>query len=68
MKIEELRELCDSGDYVLLHLPLPNGNGYTRRLDGGCGPRGEIINGNERGQTVRFLSKAVLRYLDKHYK
>ena len=66
MTIAELQEACDGGDYVLLHLPPPNGSGYTRRLCGAYGPRGEVICGNEKGQTVRFLSRAVLKYLDKN--
>ena len=65
MTIDELREACAGGDYVLLFLPPPNSNGYTRRLCGRRGPRGEVLCGTERGQTVRFLSKAVLRCLDK---
>lgn len=66
MTIDELREACRGGDYVLLHLPPPNSQGYTRRLCGKRGPRGEVINGTPtRGQTVRFLSSAVLRHLDK---
>ena len=66
MTTDELRDACQVGDYVLLLLPPPNSQGYTRRLCGRYGPRGEIINGTpERGQTVRFLSKAVLRHLDK---
>jgi len=66
MTIEELREACSLGKYVILHLPPPNSNGYTRRLCGKRGPRGEILCGRpESGQTVRFLSAAVLRHLDK---
>ena len=65
MTPDELRNLCQDGDYVLLRLPAPNGSGYTRRLAGGRGPRGEIINGTAKGQTVRFQSKAVLRFLDR---
>ena len=66
MTFAELREACKGGDYVLLHLPPPNSQGYTRRLCGTHGPRGEIINGTvEGGQTVRFLSAAVVRCLDR---
>ena len=65
MKISELRDACAGGDYVLLYLPAPNSQGYTRRLCGRHGPRGEVINGTAKGQIVRFLSKAVLRCLDK---
>ncbi len=65
MTLDELRAECQRADYVLLHLPPPNSQGYTRRLDRPCGPRGEIICGNADGQTVRFLSAAVLRYLDR---
>lgn len=64
MTLSELREACRRGDYVLLHLPPPNGQGYTRRLCGKYGPRGEIINGTRTGgQTVRFISKQVLKYI-----
>jgi hypothetical protein len=64
--IDELRAACREGDYVSLLLPPPNGQGYTRRLCGRVGPRGEIIGGRpERGQTVRFRSDEVLKYLDK---
>ena len=66
MRVDELRAACMASEYVLLQLPPPNSQGYTRRLAGRRGPRGEVINGTpERGQTVRFLSKDVLRYLDK---
>ena len=61
----ELRKQCQGGDYVLLYLPAPNSQGYTRRLAGKRGPRGEVINGTDRGQTCRFASKDVLRFLDK---
>jgi len=61
MTIEELREACNMGRYVILHLPPPK----SRRLFSKRGPRGEVICGRSAGQTVRFLSAAVLRYLDK---
>ena len=66
MEVEELHKLCGEGDYVLLLLPPPNSGGSTRRLCGNRGPRGEVLCGTpERGQTVRFLSKDVLRHLTK---
>lgn len=65
MTNDELRDACHRGTHVLLFLPPPNGEGYTRRLLGYHGPRGEVINGTDRGQTVRFESKAVLRCLDR---
>jgi hypothetical protein len=68
--IDELKAAChvanEHGGYVILRLPAPNGNGYTRRLGRTCGPRGEILCGNAEGQTVRFLADAILRYLEKH--
>ncbi len=66
MRIDELRAMCLTADDVFLHLPPPNGQGYTRRLCGRRGPRGEVICGREgKGQTVRFCSKAVLKFLEK---
>jgi len=66
MTIEELREACNVGRYVVLLMPPPNSNGYTRRLFGMRGPRGEVLCGRPDGhQMVRFLSAAVLRHLDK---
>ncbi len=66
MTLNELREACQGHDYVMLHLPPPNGSGYTRRLCGSRGPRGEIINGRRgEGQTVRFESVAVLRFVNR---
>ncbi len=64
MTVDELRQQCQSCDQIRLHFPPPCGRGYTRRLAGRYGPRGRIICGNERGQTVVFKSDAVLRYLD----
>lgn len=63
MTLDELESAARIGTYVLLHLPPPNGRGYTRRLAGSRGPRGEIICGNDKGQTVRFLSSGVLRFV-----
>lgn len=66
MAPDELRAACAGHEYVTLHLPPPNSQGYSRRLCGKRGPRGEIMCGtSERGQVVKFLSKAVLRHLDK---
>jgi len=67
MTLSELRSVCadNEGDFVSLFLPPPNGNGYTRRLAGKKGPLGEIVCGTQRGQVVRFSTKAVLRFLNK---
>ena len=64
MIIDELRKKCLEESNIVLKLPPPNGQGYTRRLCGKNGPRGVIISGTERGQLVRFKSDAVLRYLN----
>ena len=64
MTIDDLRQYCHEDEGITLRMPPPNGRGYTRRLAGSHGPRGRIICGNERGQTVVFKSDAVLRYLD----
>jgi hypothetical protein len=67
MRIDDLRKQCEeAGEHIVLFLPPPCGSGYTRRLCDTYGPRGEIINGTERGQVVRFKTAAVLRCLDKH--
>ena len=64
MTVDELREACQ-GESVLLRLPPPNSQGYTRRLFGTGGPRGTIIVGTpDGGQTVRFRSRDVLRAVD----
>lgn len=63
MTLDELETACTGHDYVLLHLPPPNSQGYTRRLAGRRGPRGEIICGNDQGQTVRFPCAGVLRFV-----
>jgi len=66
MKIDDLRAKCLESEYVVLHLPAPNSEGYTRRLCGKTGPRGEVLCGRPTtGQTVRFDSRAVLRYLHR---
>lgn len=65
MNVDELKQLCREGESVLLYMPAPNSQGYTRRLLGCRGPRGVVINGTERGQTVQFDSRAVLRCLKR---
>ena len=65
MTLDELELKASGSQYVVLHLPPPNGNGYTRRLAGRHGPRGDIICGNDKGQTVRFLSADVLRFVKR---
>lgn len=64
MTLDELERLAkDGGPHIVLHLPQPNSRGYTRRLAGRHGPRGEIVCGNDKGQVVRFLSADVLRFV-----
>ena len=67
MTSEELRKRCNEGDYVLLHVGhLPGRNAATIRLTPNGGPRGEIICCPTRGGTTgRWLSRAVLRWLEK---
>jgi hypothetical protein len=66
MTPEDLAIQCRESEYVILALPPPLGRGYTRRLCGQRGPRGEILCGVEGShQTVRFLSSAVLKFLKK---
>jgi hypothetical protein len=46
---------------------LPLGNGYTRRLCGRRGPRGEILCGRAGShQVVSFKSSDVLRFVRKN--
>ena len=68
MTIDELRALCREGDYALLHVAhLPSRDAATIGLTPSGGPRGEIIRCPTRGGTTgRWLSKSVLRWLDKH--
>lgn len=49
----------------MLVLPGPPGRSGCRRLHGQHGPRGEVINVNQGGNSVcRFDAAAVLRFLD----
>lgn len=71
MEVDDLRQLCAEtigrgGGAVMLVLPGPPGQGFTRRLCGKRGPRGEIINVNKAGDSVcRFNAAAVLKFLDQ---
>jgi hypothetical protein len=67
MTVDEMKEACSNGDYVNFTLPGPPGRGWTMRLFGGSGPRGEIICTNQQtGQSVvRFRSDAALRAIKK---
>ena len=68
MTPNEIRAACAGSEYITLHLPPPNSQGYTRRLFDSYGPRGEVLCGTpERGQTVRFQSAAMLRCLDRYF-
>ena len=66
MTVEKLRDACQGGEYVRLQLP-GTGSGATRRLCGRRGPRHEIISVSRdgTGRLCRFLSAAVLRFLDR---
>ncbi len=62
----ELREACAGSEYVMLHVGHQS-TGYTIRLTPGGGPRGEIICCPTAGGTTgRWLSRSVLRWLEKH--
>lgn len=72
MEVNDLRQLClDSiaagGDVALLTLPTPKScRGYTLRLCGNRGPRGEIICTNHEGTSVvRFKASDVLRFIER---
>lgn len=66
MTLDELREECSGGDWVILRVPVPNSKDYLRRLCGQRGPIGEVLRSTAHGgQAVRFLSAAVLRFIDR---
>jgi len=61
----ELRAKCVS-EYVLLHVGhQPGRDAATIRLTPSGGPRGEILCCNAGGTTGRWLSRDVIRWLDK---
>ena len=68
MTIEELKSACEStitsgGEIILLAVPLTS-RGYTQRLCGKEGPRGEIVCAKEGDYAVcRFKAKAVLKFI-----
>ena len=68
MTIEELKAACESmiaagGEIILLAVPLTS-RGYTQRLCGNEGPRGEIVCAKDGGDAVcRFKAKAVLKFI-----
>lgn len=70
MEVADLKQICmetveRGGGQVMLVLPGGPGRGYSRRLCGNRGPRGEIINVNKSGDCVcRFDAAAVIRFLD----
>lgn len=72
MTIDELIAACESnmttgGDVILLTLPPPPGNGYTMRLLGKRGPRGEIVCTDQQSghSVVRFKASAVLKFIKR---
>lgn len=68
MTIEELKAACEStiasgGEIVMLAVPLTS-RGYTQRLCGKEGPRGEIVCAKANDYAVcRFKAKAVLKFI-----
>jgi hypothetical protein len=66
MTIQELLEMCDDGEYIMLHMSAPLSQGYTRRLCGRHGPCGEVICGTPEHQVVRFRSADVIRFIEEH--
>lgn len=68
MTIEELTTACEStinggGQIIMLTVPLTS-RGYTQRLCGNEGPRGEIVCAKDGGDAVcRFKAAAVLKFI-----
>lgn len=68
MTIEELKAACEStvsagGEIIMLAVPLTS-RGYTQRLCGNEGPRGEIVCAKADDYAVcRFKAKAVLKFI-----
>lgn len=70
MEVAELKAACQAtisrgGGAVMLVIPGPPGNGYSKRLCGKRGPRGEIINYRDGQSVCRFDAGAVLKFLER---
>lgn len=74
MTVDELKQKCHDNlrvgcGIIMLTLPTPKScRGYTLRLCGTHGPRGEIVNTNQQTgiSVVRFKVQSILNYIEKH--